>query len=418
MKRTAFAVIAASAVFFIPASWGKAAVSLEDRARGGDVEAQYLLAVNTFFGKDRPVNPVLAVYWFRKAANAGHAASQYNLARCLERGWGCDKSPAQAIHFYRMAMDKKLPEAALRYAELLYQGVPEEKGENGRFPGLKADPDRALQIMRETALNSRKGRIQLARYLFKDAPKHGAELRRRIATYANEADADPEILVLYSACLRSGIGGNIDISGGVALLRRAADAGNAEAMAQLAEIYAAGSGLPPDQKRSAELTRRAAKLGNQRALVNLGKMHLTGIEADYDPAAAVECFQRAAESGYPPANCALGDCFARGIGVEQNWQKAAESYRLAASGGDENGCLKLADCYASGQGVDKDETAAFYWYRRAVAAGSVAGMRKMAIALLDGRGVKQNRAAGFKLLQRAAAGGDRTAQFMLQRSVK
>ena len=415
--RTAFAVIFASAVFFIPAVSGKEAAALEERARRGDVEAQYLLAVNTFFGKERAVNPVVAVYWFRRAADAGHAASQYNLARCLERGWGCSKSPAQAVRYYRMAMEKKLPEAALRYAELLYKGVPAEKSEVENFPELKSDPEQALQIMRQIALNSEKGKIQLARYLFKDAPKHGRELRERLGVYTRNPNADPEALVLYSACLRSGIGGEVDIAGGIGLLQRAAKSGNAEAMAQLAEIYASGSGLAPNLKRSAELTRRAAAMGNQRALVNLGRMHLTGIEADYDPAAAVKYFQRAAESGYPPANCALGDCYARGAGIEQNWQQAFEYYRLAASGGDENGCLKLGECYASGKGVAKDETAAFYWYRRAVSFGSVAGMRKMAIALLDGRGVRKDREAGFKLLQRAAANGDRTAHFMLQQSL-
>ena len=414
--RTAFAVILASAVFFLPEVSGKDPVPLEERARRGDVEAQYLLAVNTFFGKGRPVNPVLAVYWFRRAADAGHAVSQYNLARCFERGWGCQKSVGMAIGYYHKAMRSKLSAAALRYAELLYSGVPAEKGEYGEFPALSADPEKALQIMRREALSSEQGKLILARYLFKDAPKHGRELRERLANYVKRKEVNPEALLLYSVCLRSGIGGDIDIPEGIKVLQRAVDCGNAEAIAQLAEILDSGTGLPPDPARAVQLTRQAAGKGNQRALVNLGKRHLAGIGVDYDPGQAVELVRRAAESGYPAAHCALGDCFARGSGVELNRQKAFENYRLAAAGGDENGCWKLADCYANGIGTAPDKVAAFHWYRRSAEVGSVIGMRKMAIALLDGSGVRKDQETGFKLLRRAAESGDKTAQFMLQQS--
>ena len=414
--RTVLVLMLTSAVFFCSSLYSKTPEALEKRARSGNADAQYELGVEYFFGRRRPGNQVLAVYWFRRAADAGHAVSQYNLARCFERGWGCQKSSGMARRYYQKAMKSGLAAASLRYAELLYNGVPAEKGEYGDFPALKADPDAALQIMRQIAAVSESGKLTLARYLFKDAPKHGRELRTRLANYVKQDKVNPEALLLYSACLRSGIGGEIDIPGGIVFLQRAVAAGNSEALAQLAEILENGTGLPPDPGKALQLVRRAAEAGNQRALVNMGKRHLAGIGVDYDPSSAVKYFRRAAVSGYPPAHCALGDCFARGVGVEQNWKDAAENYRLAALGGDENGCWKLGDCFANGSGVNRNDAAAFFWYRRATEAGSVVGMRKMAIALLDGRGIRRNQEQGLKLLRRAAENGDRTAQLMLNNS--
>lgn len=412
--RAVLAMLIACTAFFCPVILAKDPESLADRARKGDANAAYDLAIEHFFGRKRPVNLILAVYWFRRAADAGHTASQYNLARCFERGWGCRKSNAMAALYYRRAMQGNLAEAMARYAELLYSGVPAEKSEYGDFPALKADKEQALQLMRKAAEVSEYGKLLLARYLFKDAPRHGAELRRRLAGYVKRPDVGPEALLLYSACLRSGIGGDIDISAGVKFLQQAADRGNAEALAQLAEILFNGTGLPPDHDKAMKLTRRAVKLGNQRAMVNLGRMYLAGVGVDYDPAKAVRFFRLAGKSGYPPALCALGDCFARGTGVEQSWTNAVENYRLAASGGDETAAWKLGDCYNQASGVAKDDVSAYNWYRRSALAGSFVGMRKMAIALLDGRGVRKDRENGLKLLRKAAEGGDENARFLLE----
>ena len=358
---------------------------------------------------------MLAIYWYRRAADAGHAGAQYNLARCFERGWGCRKSPAMAVKYYRMAMAQKLPQAVLRYAELLYKGVSAEKSEHGEFPALEADKAGALQLMRRAAETSPQGRLLLVKYLFKDAPKHGNELRRLLAGYCQKADVHTEALVLYASCLRAGIGGKVDIPLSVAMLNRAEQRGNMEAVAQLAELYMLGIGVPHDMKKSLSMTRRAARSGNQRALVNLGNALISGIGVEYDPAKAVDCFSRAGSSGYPPALRKLGECYARGIGVAQDWQKAVDNYRAAAEGGDDEALFVMGELYDRGvSGIIRSNlTTAFYYYSRSADAGSIKAMRRMAVALLDGRGVQKNTERGMALLRTAAGAGDQAAQFIL-----
>ena len=409
--RAALVVFTASAAFLLSA----AGDSLLIQARSGDPDSQFRLASEYFSGRNRNVNPVLAVYWFRRAADAGHAASQFNLGRCFEKGWGCSQSFGMALKYYSLAMQKRVPEAVLCYAELLYRGIPEENNVYGKFPPLKADPAKALELMRQAAEVSPQGKLILAKYLFRDAPQHGKELRQLLEEYIKLPRPHHEALLLYASCLRSGIGGELDIPLGMEMLQRAAGAGNHEAAAQLAEVLLNGNGLPPNPAEALELTRRAADAGNPRAMYNLANAHLAGLMVEYDISAAFKLFSRAAGTGYPPALRRLGDCFAHGMGCEQNFSEALENYRAAAVAGDEEACCLLGNFYAEGKGTGRDDAAAFYWYSRAAQLGSAKGMRKMAVALLDGRGVRKNRARGMEILRRAAALGDRIAGKLLQR---
>ena len=64
---------------------------LRNAALSGDTAAQLKLASEFFFGTDaRPRNPVLAVYWYRRAAELGSAEGAYNLGVCYEKGWGVE----------------------------------------------------------------------------------------------------------------------------------------------------------------------------------------------------------------------------------------------------------------------------------------------------------------------------------------
>ena len=417
--QTAIAVFLAIAVFFV--SYRTAAADTDrvaEKARTGDINSQYALALEYFFGRSRTVNPVLALYWFRRAADAGHPESQYNAARCFERGWGCRRSMGMALKYYAAAKKNNLQEAKLRYAELLYLGHPAEDGEYGKFPALKADKPAALELMREAAKTSDQAKLALIKHLFMDAPQHGQELRQRLRNYSKTKNPHPEMLLLYSSCLRSGIGGEVDIPTGTAMLKRAADAGNMEAAAQLAEAMELGIGIAYAPQEALKLTRLAAANGNQRALLNLGTAHLTGIYVEYSPEKAVGYFQNAAKSGYPPALRKLGECYARGIGVEQNWQTAIKYYQSAASGGDEEASFQLGDCYEKGCGTAKNATQAFYYYSQAADRGSIRAIRKMAIFLLDGKGVRQDTERGMQMLRQAAEAGDQAAQFILKQKIE
>ena len=59
-----------------------------------------------------------AVEWYRKAADQGNAAAQYNLGNMYSWGKGVEQSNEKAAEWYRKAADQGDPDAKKRLSEL------------------------------------------------------------------------------------------------------------------------------------------------------------------------------------------------------------------------------------------------------------------------------------------------------------
>lgn len=386
-------------------------------ARRGDAASQLALGGEFFYGRNRNANPALALYWFRRAADNGLPAAQYNFGLCLLKGWGCEKNPAAAFRYLQQAAVNGVDKAAIYYAELLFDGVESGNFAGEMIPEVAPDREKALDILRRSAGNgSTQAMLQLARYLFTDAVKHGDELYQMLKNYVEKsADPDPEALVIYAACVRSGIGGNIpDPPLGIKILRRAAVKQHPEAMAQLAEMLFNGFGTPADKVQALELYDKAIALGSSRAMTDLGQLKLAGYHTAHDPAGAFDLFSAAAKKNYPPAIRKLGDCHALGIGTSRNPDMAMSLYLRAAEAGDAEAMFKLGTCYRDGECTAADPAKAFYFFQLAARAGHTGGIRETGKALLDGRGIKSDFVQGMELLRRAAGLGDSQAVLLLR----
>lgn len=406
-------------LFALLAVTAAAAAGAEDgllrRARSGDVVSQLKAADEFMFGKNgRKVNLQLALHWFRQAALQNSGAGQFNLAMCYQRGWGGKVRRAAAFYYFRKAMNNGIAPAAAQYAMMLFHGVAAESDPEGEFPEVKADPDTALKILRQVAPHDRAGELFLAKYLFQHAEKHAPELLQLLQRHVQRPDADPEMLVLYAAFLRSGAGGVMDPHLAAQILERAAAMRHPEAMAQFAELLHQGFGLKTDHVLADKLIDDAIKLHSPRALVWRGNEYLNGLYREQDPHRAVEFFTLAAQQHYPPALRQLGLCYISGAGVERDEKLALRYFLQAAGKGDAPGQFQAAECFRHGIGTAKNYHAAYYWYRRAAENGDAGSMRETGLALLAGRGIEKDPAQGEKWLRRAALCGDPAAQQALQ----
>ncbi|MGE4564799.1 MAG: tetratricopeptide repeat protein, partial [Victivallaceae bacterium] len=111
VRLCAAAVLLAAAVFAAEPSPVPAADPLRDAALAGDPAAQFRLAHEFLQGVNRPANPSLGVFWFRKAAAGGSAEARFNVGICLENGFGVEKSPVLAYEEYRLAAAAGVPKA-------------------------------------------------------------------------------------------------------------------------------------------------------------------------------------------------------------------------------------------------------------------------------------------------------------------
>lgn len=386
-------------------------------ARNGDIASQVRLAAEYFYGKTRKQNLPLAVYWFKKAADANSPQAQYNLALCLLNGWGCQKNGAAAFRYLEKSGNAGIIPAKILYAKLLFSGIPADFYDDRHLPEVLPDKDKAIEILRELAAKDvAEAQLLLAKFLFSDAMKHSDELRKLLSRYiANSSEPDPEAMVIYAACLRSGIGGHIpDPQAGAAMLEKAAGLKHPEAMAQLAEMYFNGFGVKTDRQKAISLYDEAIKLGSPRAMTDVGTLKLSGFGYKEDIAGAFALFSQAAEKKYPPALRKQGDCYAIGAGVTADPQKAVECYRMAAEAGDAQAAFRLGEYFRDGKIVSRNAEAAFYFFQLAARNGHPGGIRETGKALIEGRGVEVNHAQGMELLRHAAESGDSEAAALLR----
>ena len=117
-------------------------------------------------------------------------------------------------------------------------------------------------------------------------------------------------------------------------LMDAAVAGDAEAMTDLALVYARG-----EERQRVDLTKaivwygKAVDAGSRRAMGNLADLYLNGISVPLDPARAVALYEEAVRDASPDRDQYLYDlanCYELGIGTPPDKARAIELYSKSA----------------------------------------------------------------------------------------
>lgn len=148
-------------------------------------------------------------------------------------------------------------------------------------------------------------------------------------------------------------------------LRKAADGGDADAMHDLAVVYASGQGAPQDLVQAASWFGRAAEAGSVNAQYNYAVMLQRGIGTAADPQQAVDWYRKAAEAGHPQARFNLALAYLEGNGTARDSGQAEHWLEAAFEAGVPQAASALGDLYANGNLGRADTQRAMSWYRRA-----------------------------------------------------
>ncbi|GHU05178.1 hypothetical protein FACS1894205_4700 [Alphaproteobacteria bacterium] len=178
-----------------------------------------MLALGRFYqqGTGIAINYTKALEWYEKAAKAGQAEGYHNVGVCYEIGMGVTANAEKALQNFQKAAEMGLTVSMYKLSSLFISG--------------------------------------------KGAPKDAAE--------------------------------------GVAYLEKAADAGLAVAGNDLGAIILTGLlGQKKDEKRALSLFTRAAEAGNIDAVRNIAAMYKDGVGAKADPGAAYTWYSIARRGGY------------------------------------------------------------------------------------------------------------------------
>jgi len=195
-------------------------------------------------------------------------------------------------------------------------------------------------------------------------------------------------------------------------LRQRADAGDPDAMVELAKAYFRGTGVPKDAEASAKLLREAAAKGSGEAMDGLGFLYTKGEGVPLDEAKAVEWFQKGADAGWPKAQLHLGLMFRQAKGLPLNND---ESLRWIHRAADEGRLLEakaiLGRLYFTGDKLMMPAAAKSLPYlKEAAAEGDPICQNMLGIAVRDGLDGPSDRDRAEEWFRKAALQNDRKAQ--------
>jgi uncharacterized protein len=149
--------------------------------------------------------------------------------------------------------------------------------------------------------------------------------------------------------------------------RKAIDKGSTSAMVELGVLHATGAGVPKDDAQARKLLERAADAGNARAIANLAALsHSTG--APSDPVKTRALLARAADT--PEAQYQLGLMNADGIGGPKDDVAARALFEKAAAQGHSGAQFQMGVFAQSGRGGPRDSDMAKMYYEKAAATGN------------------------------------------------
>ena len=231
--------------------------------------------------------------------------------------------------------------------------------------------------------------------------------------------------------------------------KKAAEAGHAEAMANLGTLYSEGveeANVAVDDVEAFKWYRKGAEAGSAFAMLNYGTCLHDGVGCEINKEEGFRWLKKSYESDdtsyREDAQYALAFCYINGEGVEQNYaegfrlmkgvaekgenaramnmvgslyyygsgtpQNYAEAfkwYREAADHDFPNALRMVGQCYQNGQGVQKDIKEAAEWYERAVEKNNPYAAEALGEMYYKGEGVTKDYDKAFTLLKMAAESG-------------
>jgi len=306
-----------------------------------NVGSLYLGGVGTVADEEK------ALYWFRKAAEQGHAQAA-EMVRQLE-------APAEPQIITEEAEEPSVVEKEnLTKSECT---VDEEKSAKAAAPGQAAedlyqrgkaaiqakDYQNGLNDLIQAGQQGHADAQSMAGYMYL---KWKQDKAQAFYWYSLAAQQNNALAQLYlGEAYRTGSGVAQDYAAAVQWYQRAAEQGDANAQNNLALMYVNGCGVEKNNEAALQWFQKAAAQGHAKAkemAQRLGQQTVNerfakALEAlkAKDYTTALQLFTELAEQGDAAAQYNVGLMYCYGNGTDQNFEKAQEWFWKAAAQGDE-----------------------------------------------------------------------------------
>ena len=362
----------------------KAAGYFEKAAKKGKADAYYYLG-----GLDlRKYDYASAIEHYNEGIDKGSELSKAGLAAIYINGKGTPFDLVKARALLNDASGNGCKEADY------YLGYLTQNGMNG----IETDGNKAIAYY-ESAKESKDSDIEaLALKSIGDIYRYGTGgVDENSDTAIEYYEKLPDINPYYTGASNYSIGGVFEAENemvyaadyykeALKFYEAASEEGDGLSSNSAAVMYSRGLGTKVDNEKAAEYFRKAADAGNTEAMRNVGIMYTTGkfgYTVDYEK--AKEWYQKSIDAGNASAMEDMGDIYFYGQGLEKpDYNSARQWYEKSAVYGNNSAMFWLGRMYEEGYGVEVDYDIAREWYEKAVNAGSSDALN--AIGVLSAKG--------------------------------
>lgn len=264
---------------------------VETMANAGEVQSMYILAHAYYTGQQVEENDVLAVSWWKKAADALYPDADAWIGLFFAEGLGgLPQNQVSADRRYERAVERGSSYGAIML-------------------GIEKYRKNDIDNKNEAIFLFEKARSQgnpLAEQFLKSIREKGTDTNQ---DFRNRIDWKKEMKKIpldemYYIAGSNAYKGNIvkkDYGTAVRWWELASDAGNVKAKTMLGISYYTGRGIGQNYTKAVELLKEAALSGNALAEFTLAKAYLSGNGVRYNRAVALELLRDAQDRGMKEA---------------------------------------------------------------------------------------------------------------------
>nr|WP_283091795.1 tetratricopeptide repeat protein [Gluconobacter sp. Dm-62] len=316
---------------------------LHTLATEGNAEAQFMLGELYLADQDVPMNANEALRWFRQAAAQQHAKACHRLGVLSHMGFSSSDGEQVKVFDMTLKQGEPDPEKALFWAERAVEG--------GDFDGMVLAAHLLTQGP-ETLRDPAKGRELYQRAAegghVQGLYGHGVALLSEAQTPEDRSRAVAFIQKAAKGGLpdaESMLGTILEYEGGkdaqaFSHFMKAATQNHSVAQMKTGVAYYQGRGVERDVSKAETWLRKAAQAGEVEAIALVGDINLQGDGVAPNFLEAHSWYRRAVEAGHVGAAVTLAQLFYNGMGCEADHAEAKRLLDFAADRGSEQ-AIKL-----------------------------------------------------------------------------
>lgn len=222
---------------------------------------------------------------------------------------------------------------------------------------------------------------------------------------------DPAAQTLLAELFAAGLGVPRNMSDAAFWYAQAAESGDASAQFKYGVMLLEGKYVTADRGKAEEYMKKSADAGNAFAQFNHAQILVAQKPGDAGILEALPYFEKASEQGVPDAQYALAQIYSNTGGVpDEKRARARELMEKAARGGFDTAQLDYAIWLIDGIGGPKDYENGFLWMQVAANRGNVVAQNRMAVLHINAIGTLGDpvEAGKWYILSRRAGFNDRS----------